>query len=197
MGRKERFCTKHPRRGVFPEQLDDTSAMNQGDPHWRACFEQLAPKLLLFARQWVTSAADAEDVVQNAFVRFWRHQPDAAPEHYPLLYAAVRTSALDWLRAQCRRRQREADERVPLREGDEPFFDTTIQQRELAESLEAALERLPAAQREVLVLHIWSELTFAQIATVLGESANTVASRYRYGLAALRRIVKPTLYERV
>jgi|SRR6266487_4180966 len=39
---------------------------------WKVCFASLAPGLLLFARQWVRSRADAEDVVQEAFVRLWR-----------------------------------------------------------------------------------------------------------------------------
>src|ERR1700746_10146 len=39
---------------------------------WKSCFSEVAPGLLLFARQWVQSAADAEGVVQEAFVKFWR-----------------------------------------------------------------------------------------------------------------------------
>src|SRR4030095_5075304 len=39
---------------------------------WKSCFTEIAPGLLLFARQWVHSAADAEDLVQEAFVKFWR-----------------------------------------------------------------------------------------------------------------------------
>ena len=74
----------------MPEPADDQP--------WRTCYAQLAPKLLLFARQWVASVADAEDVVQAAFVKFWRHRPDAEPEHYPLLYSTVRTCALDLIR---------------------------------------------------------------------------------------------------
>lgn len=171
--------------------------MNARESQWRVCFMQLAPKLLLFARQWVPSRADAEDIVQNAFVRFWRHQPDAAPSHYPLLYAAVRTSALDWLRANERRTRRENDERALLVRGDEPIFDDALDQRELAEALQRALDRLPEQQREVLVLRIWGELTFAEIATVFEESINTIASRYRYALEALRRLLKPSTYERV
>jgi RNA polymerase sigma-70 factor (ECF subfamily) len=170
---------------------------NHTDAHWRTCYEQLAPKLLLFARQWVPSMADAEDVVQSAFVRFWRHQPDAAAEHYPLLYAAVRTSALDLLRSHSRRERREADDRVSVARSDDPVFDTTIEQREHAESVQAALEQIPQAQREVVVLKIWGELTFAQIAQALGESINTIASRYRYALEAMRRQIKPHEYERV
>jgi RNA polymerase sigma-70 factor, ECF subfamily len=164
---------------------------------WRDCYVQLAPKLLLYARQWVGSMTDAEDVVQTAFVRFWRHQPDAGSEHYPLLYAAVRSSALDLLRAHDRRARREADDRVDVVRGDEPWFDTQIEQREQADTMQAALSHVPTAQREVIVLKIWADLTFAQIAEALNESINTVASRYRYGLEALRRHLEPTDYERV
>jgi RNA polymerase sigma-70 factor (ECF subfamily) len=171
--------------------------MDPRDSNWQACYGQLAPKLVLFARQWVYGMADAEDVVQNAFVKFWRHQPEARPEYYPLLYATVRTCALDFIRGQDRRVRRENDDRAPVLRGDAPFFDRQVEQHETAHTLEAALQRLPEQQREVLVLRIWGELTFADIATALGESINTIASRYRYALEALRRIVKPSQYERV
>jgi RNA polymerase sigma-70 factor (ECF subfamily) len=55
------------------------------------------------------------------------------------------------------------------------------------EAVEAAMRRLPEEQREVLVLKIWAELTFEQIAGELEISPNTAASRYRYALAALRK----------
>ena len=161
---------------------------------WRVCYAQLAPKLVLFARQWVASVADAEDVVQTAFVKFWRHQPDARPEHYPLLYSAVRTSALDMIRTDSRRGRRE---QVVASDPDEPFFDGTIEQNENSDIINSALRHLPESQREVLVLRIWGELSFAEIANTLGDSINTVASRYRYALDALRRILKPHEYERV
>ena len=164
------------------------------DEPWRACYAQLSPRLLLFARQWVASVADAEDVVQTAFVKFWRHQPDAGPEHYPLLYSAVRTSALDLIRADSRRGRRE---QVIATDPDEPFFDATIERNENTELIQAALHHLPESQREVLVLRIWGDLSFAEIATTLGDSINTVASRYRYALDAMRRTLKPHEYERV
>ena len=53
-------------------------------------------------------------------------------------------------------------------------------------NLRHALWELPEDQREVTILHIWGELTFAQIAEVLSISLNTAASRYRYALAKLR-----------
>jgi RNA polymerase sigma-70 factor (ECF subfamily) len=155
----------------------------------------LAPKLLLFARQWVPCAADAEDVVQAAFIRFWRKQPDAQPEHYPLLYAAVRTVALDLLRSNDRRGRRELafGAEMPASE----LFDPGIEQREEAERVQQALGKLSAEQRETVVLRVWGDLTFAQIAETLGESINTVAARYRYALEILRRHTHHADYERV
>src|SRR5437899_12073094 len=73
---------------------------------WRICFSQLAPGLLLFARQWVHSAADAEDIVQDAFVKFWRRNHDI--DNRGLLYSAVRSLALDLIRRDARRARREA-----------------------------------------------------------------------------------------
>jgi RNA polymerase sigma-70 factor (ECF subfamily) len=54
------------------------------------------------------------------------------------------------------------------------------------EALTRALTTLPAAQREVIALKIDGGLTFAEIAAVIGTSANTAASRYRYALEKLR-----------
>jgi RNA polymerase sigma-70 factor (ECF subfamily) len=55
------------------------------------------------------------------------------------------------------------------------------------QALVAAVDLLPRQQREVLTLKIWNDLTFAEIARVLGISQNTAASRYRYALAALKK----------
>jgi RNA polymerase sigma-70 factor (ECF subfamily) len=57
--------------------------------------------------------------------------------------------------------------------------------------LAAAVERLPNEQREVVILKIWNELTFAEIGHVLEISQNTAASRYRYALGALKKILQP------
>jgi len=61
-----------------------------------------------------------------------------------------------------------------------------------ADRLRQALGRLPPEQREVIALKIDGELTFAQIADVLGVSINTAASRYRYALQKLRRSLGET-----
>jgi RNA polymerase sigma-70 factor, ECF subfamily len=154
--------------------------------NWRSCFSEVAPGLLLFARQWVHSAADAEDIVQEAFVKFWRRNHKI--ENRALLYAAVRSIALDFIRRDSRRARREASAVAEIDEFIEPEFEFEDDtQRALAE----AINYLPCEQREVLVMKIWNELTFAEIAGALGISQNTAASRYRYALAALRNALQP------
>lgn len=154
------------------------------DDNWKICFSQLAPGLVLFARQWTRSAADAEDIVQEAFVRFWRKQHDVS--NRGLLYATVRSIALDFIRRDSRRARRESVAMSDVDQAIEPEFNLEDDsQRELV----AALDLLPREQREVLTLKIWNELTFAEIATALEISQNTAASRYRYALAALKKNV--------
>ena len=149
---------------------------------WKVCFAEAAPGLVLFARQFVRSVADAEDIVQEAFVKFWRRQHSI--ENRALLFATVRSIALDLLRRDSRRARRETDAFAGADQFVAPHFDADDDGRlELA----SAIERLPAEQREVLVMKIWNELTFAEIAEVLGLSQNTAASRYRYALESLKK----------
>ena len=67
----------------------------------------------------------------------------------------------------------------------ERLFESTSPIDHRVRAIEAGLHRLPSAQREVLTLKIWGELTFDEIARELDISHNTAASRYRYALAAL------------
>jgi RNA polymerase sigma-70 factor (ECF subfamily) len=154
--------------------------------NWRNCFSELAPGLLLFARQWVRSAADAEDIVQEAFVKFWRRNHNIA--NRPLLYAAVRSIALDFIRRDTRRARREATAFAESESTIEPQFEL---EHDTQTALAAAVDSLPRDQREVLVLKIWNDLTFNEIARALGISQNTAASRYRYALTNLKKTLQP------
>jgi RNA polymerase sigma-70 factor, ECF subfamily len=149
---------------------------------WTVWLDQHGAALVLFARQWVRSRADAEDVVQEAFVRFWRSRHKVAePAGY--LYACVKRCALDWQRG--RRRQARREE-ASARPEAESLFAVPAEQAERRAAIEASLAQLPEEQREVLVLKIWGGLSFVQIASALEISTNTAASRYRYALAKLR-----------
>lgn len=155
---------------------------------WEALFEECGPALVLFATQWTESRSDAEDAVQDAFVRFWRSGRHRAEDPRPYLFACVKKSALDLRRGRLRRRRRE--ERAGRERSDEQsLFESSADRDEWRAAAEAAMGRLPAEQREVVVLKIWGGLTFPQIGEAVGISPNTAASRHRYALEALRRFL--------
>jgi RNA polymerase sigma-70 factor (ECF subfamily) len=149
---------------------------------WAAWLAEHERALVLLAQQYLPVRADAEDLVQEAFVRFWRSR-QRANDRTAFLFACVRTTALEWLRGQRRRSRREAR---TARTAMERHFDCPLEQDERRASIEEALAELPAEQREVVVLKIWAGLSFPQMAEALAIPANTAASRYRYALAKLR-----------
>ena len=73
------------------------------DVSWREWFQRFGPRLLLCARQWVGRQADAEDIVQDAFVRYWRRQRTMAADALPLVLISVRRAAYDLARKAGRR----------------------------------------------------------------------------------------------
>ena len=156
---------------------------------WHRMLHRCGDGLFLYARQLCHNDADAADVVQEAFLRVWRKHANngvTEPELPALCYAAVRYAVLDRQRQAARRWRREVAAGESWYD-QAPMFESPLEQAEERATLEAAIRGLPVEQREVLTLKIWGELTFQQIASVTDDSPNTVASRYRLALAALRR----------
>jgi RNA polymerase sigma-70 factor, ECF subfamily len=159
-------------------------------PHhesWKHWFRQHGPRLLLYARQATRSLADAEDVLQEAFVRFWRHQRKLEGDHVGLVFASIRRAACDLARRDKRRACREENALSESEVAANSFFEPLEKNDERRLLIEAAMQRLPNEQREVLILKVWGERTFEQIGEQLHISHNTAASRYRYALEALRK----------
>lgn len=141
------------------------------------------PALLLFARQQTRCEADAQDLVQEAIVESWSRQSERTPPPLALVYCTIRRRAIDLARSQTRRSERESSS-----EPETPFwFDPSVEDRERTRLLQEAMAAIPQMYRDVITLKIWGGLTFAEIAEALEIPANTAASRYRYGLAELRK----------
>jgi len=157
---------------------------------WEQWVALHAPRLLLFARQQARCEADAQDLVQEAVVESWRQQRDGATPPLALVYATIRRRAIDLARREGRRATREAMSQLapPAR-----WFEPELEDRERGRLIENAMSTLPEIYREVITLKVWGELTFAEIAVALEIPANTAASRYRYGLAELRKVTKGIL----
>ena len=138
--------------------------------------------MIFFARQWVPCHADAEDVFHTAFLRFWQNRKGVR-DPLAFLYTCVRRTALNWIRERNRRQNHEQQTQP------QPLFATSTSQLAEIETntkIQQALSQLPVEQREVVVMRVWGELSFPQIAEVLSTSASTADTRYRAGLKQLR-----------
>jgi RNA polymerase sigma-70 factor (ECF subfamily) len=154
--------------------IDGESARQLYEAHGRA--------LLAYACSLTPDSSVAEDVLHQVFVRLLAGRVTITAPALPYLLRAVRNTALNHRRG----RQREA----PLTEADR-WLEAPPDRSDEALAVQSALRRLPAEQREVVILRLWAGLTFAEVATVVGCPMNTAASRYRYGRDRLRALLQP------
>ena len=131
--------------------------MNDPTANWSAWLAEHSPKLMLFARTQTRSEADAEDVLQEAIVEAARKSHGVPPD-LPLVYVTLRRRAVDLARSTDRRTAREE---TVIEITENYWFDDRIEQQETARLIDRAMKRMPKKFREVVMLKIWSELTFA------------------------------------
>ena len=170
----------------FSASMDD--GRSPGTDWRERLYDQKAAELLLYGRALGLGESEAEDVLQETFVALMKlKEPPENPTHYCV--RAFRNRTLNFKRGLWRRLSRELES---IR-----WFEPTGGQTDLELEAQRALAKLPADQREVIVLKIWHEMTYDAIAGVLDLSPNTVAGRYRYGMQKLKGILKGSDYERL
>jgi RNA polymerase sigma-70 factor (ECF subfamily) len=144
-------------------------------------YDKHAAALTLYARQ-LLPLGRGEDVVQDVFIRLMS-QPQQPENVKAWLYRSVRNASISSLRSRRRSRQREQARAATMPEAFESCPGDLIDARTAG----ALLAALPRESREVVVLRIWSALTFQEIAGLTDAPVTSVFRRYREGLAAIRK----------
>jgi len=145
-------------------------------------YRQHGPALLLFALAITGERSRAQDAVHHVFLTLLENgKLRRAGDKKAYLFGCVRNAILNERKRQARNR--------PLDES--AWFTPPDQDYAGEQNLRRALAALPDDQRQVVVLHVWAELTFSQIGDLLEVSSNTAASRYRYALGKLRDSMLP------
>jgi RNA polymerase sigma-70 factor (ECF subfamily) len=139
-------------------------------------------RLVRFAAALTRHQQDAEDCVQTALARLAAHPHllQGVEQPWPYLLRMVRNEVLCGARRGRRNKQASnLEDLITYCPVDE------AEREESRREVWRALRTLPAEQAEVVVLKIWEEMTFAQIAEVLDLSPHTIASRYQYAMVKL------------
>jgi RNA polymerase sigma-70 factor (ECF subfamily) len=147
--------------------------------------------LLRYVGHIVNRAEDAQDIVQDVFLRYCRSsrggEAAAVRSVSSWLFCVAHNLAQDCLRR--RQREREAQKEVaaaPVETAESDAVDHIIRQAASERAL-AELKRLPEEYRQVLLLRIVQDMTFRDIARVTGLSFGNVAYRVNQGLKELAR----------
>jgi RNA polymerase sigma-70 factor (ECF subfamily) len=148
-----------------------------GAEQLRALVDAHGAALTLYARQWCHAP---EDALQEALIELLREDP--APDH-PLawLFTTVRRRSMNLARGERRRTERHRR----AREDSVSWFCEDRDEAIDSQELTAMLRRLPALEHEIVVARIWGELSFEQIAALVGISTSAVHRRYRKALTLL------------
>ncbi len=143
------------------------------------------PALMRFCFRYLGSEDEAEDVVQEVFLRVLKN--DARPENFRAwIYKIARNRCLDVIRMRGRRRDHQALPTASRLDADLTGCLTRLVRREQRAHLRRALAELPESQREVLHLRYAEDLSRADIAEVLEIPEPVVKSRLYEGMVKLR-----------
>jgi len=163
--------------------LDAPRSANAASPSFAAVAEELLDDvygyLLYLTKNW----ALAEDLTSETFetaLRRWKRFDPRRGSHRSWLLAIARSTALDWFRADARRKRREERAYDASGEEREPSFGEGF-----SAELEEALRALTPGEREVVALRIVLDLDGEETARLLGLSVTAVSTRLHRALAKL------------
>ncbi len=158
----------------------------------------LEPMILRFVRRLVGSPQAAEDITQDVFIALFKNldQVDPPEKLRPYLFRIARNRCYDLLRKQGRYEHVTLDDepmqvRVSFMNQQQPAPDEATHWILLNLEVQDAIDQLPEAQRQTLILYSEEEMSYAEIAEIMEVSMGTVKSRLHHAKKNLRRLIRP------
>jgi len=175
--------------------LDDHALMDktgQGDlVAYRTLVERHSPKAMRYIGFMLGNPRDAEDILQEAFLKVWKEAPVWKPEAQ--FNTWFRKVLHDYFR---RNKHAGDDKKLEFIADDTPGADENLESAERGDSVRQAIARLPERQREALVLCYYDECSYEEAAEILEISFSALQSllfRARQTLAELLKDLKPSM----
>ena len=150
-----------------------------------------------FVYTYVRTPEETDDITQDTFFKAWKfiNQFKSEKKWRPWIFTIARNTALDHIkkkRAVPFSNLDDKDSSLQFSENiedTEPLADQLFENAQNATEISVALKTLRAEYQSVIMLHYHQELTFEEIASVMGTPMNTVKSWHRRALEDIRRIL--------
>jgi RNA polymerase sigma-70 factor, ECF subfamily len=158
---------------------------SDADAAVRQLYSRHAKVLHGYVRRFCPDRASADDIVQETFIRAWRHLPQLSADGRPIrpwLFRVARNLLTDADRA-----ARSRPVTMEAESAEEAGYDLGLDQVLDRQLVSAALQHLSPAHQAVLVEAFYRGGTLATVARQLGIPDGTARSRLHYALRALRQ----------
>ena len=148
---------------------------------------EYSERLFWHVRRMVGSHEDADDLLQEIFLKIWTALPSFRGEAqlYTWVWRIATNETLNYLRKERVRaalRMQSVDAQMERRIEADPFFNGTEAQRELMK----AVSRLPQKQRQVFIMRWWDELSYEEISAITGTSVGALKASYHIAQEKLK-----------
>ena len=145
------------------------------------------PQIYGFTRNYTGNSDNASDVTQEVFVKVWKYinKFDESKSFRTWIFTIAKRTAIDWLK---RRTELPLDDSFDLAD-DAPLILEQLMLKEKSAKLSFAMSKLSPNYSSVIKLYINDGLNFREISESLKAPLNTIKSRYRRGLALLKKIL--------
>ncbi len=154
-------------------------------------------KVYWIARRIVRTHEDADDVVQDVFVRVYNSLADFRVESgfYTWIYRITVNVALNAVRAKKVKDLFRMDDSAEQAVDSEPTPDEQLEQSEYEELLKKAIERLPAKQKLVFTMRHVDQMGYEEIAAVLHKSVGGLKANYFHALKKIQEYMRRELQQ--
>ncbi len=166
--------------------------------HFEDIVSEYIDAIYAFVFRFVRNADEAEDIVQETFVKAWKKLATFKEDQNfkTWLFIIARNTTYDFLRKKRHIAFSELDtEAMNFEEhikDEELLPDEIFEQKEFEAKIDEALETLSPEYREVIILKQYQDMTFEEIAEIMKKPMNTVKSRYRRGLQKMKDTLSNT-----
>lgn len=159
--------------------------------------EKFSKRLYWTIRRMVVSHDDADDVLQETFIRFWTSLDKFRGESsiYTWIYKIAINTAVNFLKSRNRYQPTDVDNSDLFRKmvADDSLYDADT----IKNSLQAAISKLPTKQQTVFMLRYYDEMSYADMSKVLGTSEGALKASYHIAAEKIEKEVKLSVIDLV
>lgn len=169
--------------------------MSENEKLFNQIVKDYSERLWWHVRRFVNSHEDADDLLQEIFLKVWAALPSFRGESqlFTWVWRIATNETLNHLRKEKVRaalKFSSVDAEMERRIQADPYFKGTDAERELAK----AVLKLPEKQRQVFIMRWWDDLSYEEMSAITGTSVGSLKASYHIAQEKVRSLVSQTLF---